>query len=106
MLTLNRGFFDMGKLDLRNVRQVPEYASTPISGAELRIYNISSDVLSVVYRDPDLTHTRANPLKANTQGHFPICYLIDGEYRLEIERCRPRGALCACADSQWIAIAA
>ncbi|WP_370311645.1 glycosyl hydrolase family 28-related protein [Sagittula sp.] len=82
----------MGLLNTKDVEQLPAFADNQqfpghpdglLPGGRMYVYEQNSVTLSPVYRDRDLTTMIANPVMATPAGRFPLCYLVDGRYRVE-----------------------
>ncbi len=83
----------MGLFHATDIHRAEDPHGNPIAGATRHVYAAGSSTLSVLYRDPDLTVTVANPMVAGANGEFDLCYLEDGTYRAELRDAR--GALLA-----------
>ena len=74
----------MGLLTLTQVAQLQPYLERPLSGSQMFVYAPGTDNLSPIFGDEDLTETRPNPVMSDANGNFPLCYLLNGTYRVVI----------------------
>lgn len=78
----------MGLLNHLAVLQAVTSDGVPVAGALRYIYRSDADMLARIYQDSALTHTVANPMVADTNGEFGMCYLEEGVYRVVITDAR------------------
>lgn len=80
----------MGLLNTKDADQLPTFADgqqfpdgeAGLPFGRMYVYNLGGDTLAPVYEDRDLTSMIANPVIATASGRFPLCYLVDGRYRV------------------------
>ncbi|MBW4985690.1 hypothetical protein KZZ07_24415 [Mameliella sp. CS4] len=88
----------MGLLDLAVAQRALENNGDPVAGARLYVYPVNEPgILVNIYKDFHLTIQQANPLRADEDGNFPPCYVIDGLYRMVVET--PRGEVLTEVDN-------
>ncbi|KMK65210.1 hypothetical protein [Puniceibacterium sp. IMCC21224] len=75
----------MGLLNPNDAQQMPAYFAAPVPYARLLVLAPGADTLCAIYRDPDLTEMLANPLKADADGRFDLCHVVDGVYRIVVQ---------------------
>ncbi|GGB26426.1 hypothetical protein GCM10011324_40290 [Allosediminivita pacifica] len=87
----------MGILNPNDASQLPNYGSQPVPHARAYVYWAGTEVMSPLYKDPHLTVSCSNPLVADENGQFDLCYVVNGNYRLQVVD--PRGREIAHADA-------
>ncbi|MGX9357529.1 hypothetical protein ACS3SW_20805 [Roseobacteraceae bacterium S113] len=75
----------MGLITNPTVNSAQTAQGAPAPFAKRYIYHAGSDTLSRLFRDPHLTEPRSNPMHADENGVFELCYLVNGSYRVMIE---------------------
>lgn len=75
----------MGILNLGNVGYTLEQYGLRSERALLYIFASGTDNLCPLFEDYDLRTMIANPMQANGEGKFEICYLPEGSYRVVIK---------------------
>ncbi|WP_417210226.1 glycosyl hydrolase family 28-related protein [Antarctobacter sp.] len=75
----------MGLLKLDIAGQAMDATNTPVPRAKRYIYAAGTDRLAPVFTDRGLTVQQTNPMTADENGEFGLCFLIDGDYRITIE---------------------
>ncbi|SLN74415.1 hypothetical protein TRL7639_04523 [Falsiruegeria litorea R37] len=81
----------MGQLNLPEAQRALDPAGNPVPGAKCYVYQDDSDVLIRLFEDNYLNQIQPNPISADTEGHFPDCFLLNGSYRVRIET--PKGTV-------------
>lgn len=79
----------MGLLCRNSIHWAVDANGQPVPHARRYVFVAGKDVLSPVFLDPGLTLQQANPMVADSEGYFQLCYAMDGRYRVII-KC-PRG---------------
>lgn len=70
----------MGLLNLNSVLAGAGLPPAPFAQGEIQFQD--REQLVRLFADPDLTSTLPNPLVADAEGVFDLCFLIDGTYRI------------------------
>ena len=73
----------MGTLTHPSALVARDQQGTPVPFAQMSVYAVGSVNLCPIFSDFHLTVMQQNPVRADANGVFPICYLLDGEYKLE-----------------------
>lgn len=81
----------MGLLNTKDVEQLPAFTESQqfpggantLPNGKMYVYKQGTVNLAPVYHDRDLTTMIANPVVGTPSGKFPLCYLVDGRYRVE-----------------------
>lgn len=73
----------MGILDQESIRQAIDSGEAE-PNARRYVYKSGTDELAPLFQDSELTLSLANPMRADQAGMFDNCYVLDGEYRVEI----------------------
>ena len=76
--------WDMGFLNLNNSDVLENFSEGATPFARLYIYVEGRETLAPLFLDDALTETVANPMIADEQGIFNLCYLIKGSYRIVV----------------------
>lgn len=79
----------MGLLCRKSIQRATSESGQPMPRSKRYVFAAGRDFLAPVFSDPGLTRQLANPMVANENGDFDLCYTIDGQYRVVIES--PRG---------------
>lgn len=58
----------------------------PAAGARLRFFNAGTTTPQVTYQDAALAIPHTDPVVADSKGRVPRIYLVEGQYRLRVER--------------------
>lgn len=74
----------MGLFSHEAANRAVDTSGTGIRNAVRCIYPKGSNTLAPLYRDPDLTEQLMSDMRSDEAGYFGLCYLEDGEYRVEI----------------------
>lgn len=74
----------MGLLNLESASIALDHNSTPVAHAKKYIMWAGTDQVCPVYSDVGLTTMMANPLVADENGQFELCFLVDGDYKVVI----------------------
>lgn len=90
----------MGLFNHEAANRALEASDVPVQNAIRRIYLQGAASNAPVYQDPDLTIMRVSDMKSDASGYFDLCYVQDGEYRVEIES--PQGDILYSADNVFV----
>ncbi|MBT51972.1 MAG: hypothetical protein CMF72_00860 [Mameliella sp.] len=90
----------MGLFNHEAANRALEASDVPVQNAIRRIYLQGAASNAPVYEDPDLTIMRVSDMKSDASGYFDLCYVQDGEYRVEIES--PQGDILYSADNVFV----
>lgn len=74
----------MGLFNHEKANRITDASGNPIANAERRIYPMGSVARAPLFRDPDLTIMQPADMRSDADGYFGLCYLQDGQYRVEI----------------------
>lgn len=75
----------MGIINIQKPSLVPGYVNNPRPHAKAYVFHTGrKDQLATLYEDANLTRTLANPISADDTGQFPVIYVIDNVYDLEL----------------------
>lgn len=74
----------MGVLNFNEMNQTIASGDNLPPFSKMYIYAAGTDVLLPVFQDNHLTEMQANPVTADDFGHFDICYLVNGTYRIVV----------------------
>lgn len=81
----------MGLINAGTLTQALDANGSPVPFATCHIYHEGTEQLATLFEDPALTFKMANPLRADADGFFNLCYALSGKYVLEFHR--PRGGV-------------
>ena len=90
----------MGLFNHKATNRAVDASGAPVRNAVRKIYPKGAVSNAPAYRDPDLTIMRVSDMKSDASGYFDLCYMQDGEYRVEIES--PQGDVLYVADSVFV----
>lgn len=72
----------MGRLSHDAAQTARDATGNLVPFAKLEVFRSNLDNLAALYSDWHLTYSRANPVRADENGHFPDVFLVDGLYTL------------------------
>ncbi|MBO9467539.1 hypothetical protein J7443_20065 [Tropicibacter sp. R15_0] len=75
----------MGFLAHPSVQHATDGSGSPVAEARRYVFHNGTQMLAPLFSDPDLTTTTANPMISDANGDFGLCYLMAGEYTVEIK---------------------
>lgn len=90
----------MGLFNHEAANRALDASDAPVQDAIRKIYLQGAASNAPAYQDPDLTIMRVSDMKSDASGYFDLCYVQDGEYRVEIES--PQGDILYSADSVFV----
>lgn len=86
----------MGLFNHEAANRAVDTSGAPVGNAVRKIYPKGAVSNAPAYQDPDLTIMRVSDMKSDSAGYFDLCYIQDGEYRVEIES--PQGEVLYSAE--------
>lgn len=90
----------MGLFNHEAANRALDASGAPVQDAIRKIYLQGAASNAPAYQDPDLTIMRVSDMKSDALGYFDLCYVQDGEYRVEIES--PQGDILYSADNVFV----
>ncbi|ASP23584.1 ubiquitin-activating enzyme E1 FCCH domain protein (plasmid) [Antarctobacter heliothermus] len=90
----------MGLFNHEAANRALDASDAPVQDAIRKIYLQGAASNAPAYQDPDLTIMRVSDMKSDALGYFDLCYVQDGEYRVEIES--PQGDILYSADNVFV----